>query len=337
MPATIEDVALEAGVSTATVSRALRGLPNVAPSTRALIIHVAEQLEYHVSPHLSRHLLGRKNIGIVMPLVDQWFFSKVASIAEIQLMTAGCDVARYSIYSLNSQRRILKHLTSSKMVDGLILSTLALSDEDTEMLQGAAIPVVTIETETSIFPSISIDNVAAAELGTRYLINLGHRRIALIEGLDDDPLLYSIPEQRRRGYVQALEKHEIEYRPEFEVAGNYSYAGGAEAMKQLFSLPRPPTAVFALSDEMAIGALKTIRDTNLRVPEDISVIGFDDNDVAEYVGLTTIRQPVAEYGELAAGLILQMLSRSEGDTTESVRRPMTLVLRATSGPCAEGR
>lgn len=332
MSATIEDVAKHSGVSTATVSRALRGLPNVSPATRAIVIKTAETLNYAISPQVSRMASGRKVIGLVRPLADQWFYAKAAFTAEIVLTTAGYDVVRYSVDNTQVQSQLVSQLISRNLVDGFIFSTLALTEGNILALQQSNLPVVTIETSTKEFSSISIDNVEAGKLATRHLINLGHRRIGIITGLNDDPLHFSAPQARTAGYWEALKEGGIEPRSEYEVQGNYSYEGGAEAMKHLFSLHNPPTAIFALSDEMAIGALKIVRDMNLRVPQNISIIGFDDNEVSEYIGLTTIRQPVADYGEIAAKLIIEQIEANSDVKPHHVECPTELVLRSTTGP-----
>lgn len=338
MPATIEDVAKHSGVSTATVSRALRGLPNVSPTTRANVLQTAETLNYAISPQVSRIASGRPMIGIIRPLVDQWFYAKMAFTAEVTLTTAGYDVVRYSIDKTQVQSQFLRHLINRKLIDGLIFSTITLGDDALSLLQKAGIPVVTIETTTDTYPSIGINNNGAGKLATRHLINLRHRRIGLITGMESDPQDFTVTSDRTEGYRIALREAGIEWRPEYEVKvlGNYYYEGGAEAMKQLFSLHQPPTAIFAVTDEMAIGALKAVRDMHLRVPEDISIIGFDDNEVAEYVGLTTIRQPVADYGELAAKQIIQQFDDKQTSYAKRIECPTELVLRTTTGPCLQG-
>lgn len=333
MPPTIKEVADRSGVSTATVSRALRGLPNVAPSTRDQVLQAAKDLNYSIDPQASRLAAGRTmSIGIVMPLADQWFYNKVSTAVEAMMVTQGYDVMRYSIASLGSQTDFFQRLSSGKHVDGLIVVSMALAEDDLEMLTNLEFPVVTIETETEHFASVGIDNVAAARIATRHLINLGHEQIGIISGLREDPMRFLVPRQRTLGYHNALREQEIEIRPDLEAPGNFSLAGGAEATVDLLSVHQPPTAIFAFSDEMAIGALKTISDMNLRVPEDISVIGFDDHDIAEYVGLTTIHQPVAEYGERAASLLLKLLEEPNEGALPHIELNTQLVIRSTTGP-----
>ena len=303
---------------------------------RDRIIRVAESLHYEITPHVSRMARGRHVVGVVVPLADQWFYSKLVSIAELELMRQDCDVVRYSVESVTEQESLLRHLTERRLVDGLILCSLSLTDETVEIMSNAGIAVATIETVSASLPSVSIDNVAAAEMATRYLINLGHRDIALISGMEDVPLQFAIPAARRQGYLRALAQAEVPFRPELERPGNYGYEGGAEAMRQLFAVHRPPTAVFALSDEMAIGALKSVRDMKLRVPEDISIMGFDDNDVSAYVGVTTIHQPVVRFSEHASAQIVAQFEGKPYFEVTPVRLEPELVIRATTGP-APGR
>ena len=333
MATTIEDVAREAGVSTATVSRALRGLPNVAPSTRERILQVARDLEYAIDSQASSLASGRSmTVGIVMPLADQWFYSKVATSAEVVLAAEGYDVIRYSLASLGDRTEIFRRLISSRRVDGLLMLNIMLTRENLDYLAKTGCPVVTVETQTERFPSVSTDNVAAARVATQHLVNLGHRQIAVISGLPDDPMEFSIPLERERGYRSVLREHGIEIRPELNVPGNFSLEGGAEAMTHLLAIQQPPTAVFAFSDEMAIAAIKIIRDAGLQIPEDISVIGFDDHDISAYLNLTTIRQPVSQYGERAGKMLLRMLAGDLGEIPH-LTLPTKLIMRDTTGPC----
>ena len=336
MPATIEDVARTAGVSTATVSRALRGLPNVAPSTRNRIFQVAEELDYVITPHLSRLISGRRVIGLLAPLVDQWFHAKLQTAIELELINLGYDAVRYSVDTPENQTDLLRRLASGRLVDGLTIMSLSLSDEEAEFLAKSDLPALTLESTCSGSDSVMIDNVAAAELATRHLINLGHRRIGAITG-SRTALEFHIPGRRIEGYRQALDAAGIEIRPELIQRGNFSFEGGAEAMKLLYSVENPPTAVFAISDEMAIGALKTVRDHNLRVPEDVSIIGFDDHDVSPFVDLTTIRQPVSHYGTLAAQMLVERLESDQIIEIRHVLCQPELILRATTGPAPTHR
>ncbi len=327
---TIEDVARRAGVSTATVSRALRGLPNVAPSTRDRVLRVAQEMAYAL-PGIGA---SSKTVGIISLMTDQWFFNRLGASVEAVLMSQGYNFLRQSVSDAAEQTSKIQHLVTQYRVDGLLIITVPLSEESLAFLSQAGRPVVTIETRAPDFPAVYCDNIAAARMATQHLLNLGHERIGVISGLPDDPVGFSVPNQRLRGYHLHLEAQGIEVRPELNVPGNFSYAGGAEATVRLLSVPHPPTAILAFSDEMAIGAIKTLRDMGLRVPQDISVIGFDDQDVAAYVGLTTVQQPVNDFGEEAVNLLLQQL-QSPGSPVQSVQLPTRLVIRSTTGPLRE--
>ncbi|QBI22078.1 LacI family transcriptional regulator [Egibacter rhizosphaerae] len=332
MTASISDVATQAGVSVATVSRALRGLPNVAPSTRDRVLDAARDLDYVADPNASRLAAGRtRSVGMVVPLFTQWFFSQCVAGAEGVLAAGGYETLLYNIGSHESRRRFLTELPFRKRVDGIVLVDLPVSEAEMATLCEAGVPIVTIGLRTEQAPSITIDNYGAACTATRHLVNLGHERIGMISNLPDDPRHFHAPVDRRRGYQDVLAEHDLELRPELDVPGNFSLEGGAEAMAQLVAVDRPPTAVFAQSDEMAIGALKTIHDAGLRVPEDISILGFDDHDMAEFVGLTTIAQPVVQHGELAAELLLERADRPDAEPTH-VEAPTKLIVRDTTAP-----
>lgn len=333
MSASIGDVAVRAGVSVATVSRALRGLPHVAPSTRDRVLRAAEELRYIADPQAARLAAGRTmTVGMVVPTLHQWFFGLVVNGAHGVLAAAGYDLLLYNLGEPDARERFLTQQPFRKRVDGIIMVDLLLEDDAQAALTTAAVPVVTVGIPGGPFPSVTIDNTAAAAAATRHLVHLGHERIGLICDPPDDPLQCSAPRERRRGYHAVLRERGIAIVSELEVPGDFSLLGGAEAMARLLSVARPPTAVFALSDEMAIGALRTVRDSGLRVPEDLSVVGFDDHEMAEVMGLTTVAQPVAAQGESAAALLLDVMRGSPSGTPPCTVLPTVLRVRSTTGP-----
>jgi LacI family repressor for deo operon, udp, cdd, tsx, nupC, and nupG len=332
--ASIGDVAQLAGVSVATVSRAIRGLPNVSPATRDRVLKAAADLQYVAHPHASRLAAGRTmTVGMVVPLLTQWFFTQVVAGAEGVLAASGYDVLLYGVPNSESMRRFIDDAPFSKRVDGLILVDLPLCDGEIARMCDRG-PVVTVGVGSQCAPSVTIDNVEAGVTATRHLVNLGHRRIGLISHLPPQALDFMAPVHRREGYERVLRDAGIEVREDLIVPGNFALQGGAEAMARLLSVDRPPTAVFAESDEMAIGALKTVRDAGLQVPGDVSIVGFDDHDMAAYMDLTTIAQPAIQQGEAAATLLLDCMRGgvdAAGEIT-TVVMPTRLVVRATTGP-----
>jgi DNA-binding LacI/PurR family transcriptional regulator len=169
------------------------------------------------------------------------------------------------------------------------------------------------------FYSVRIDDVASAKLAVNHLLDIGHRRIALIGGDTDDPMRFTPPHHRLTGYHEALQAAGAELDESLERLGYFTVEGGETAMVELLALPERPTAVFAESDEMAYGAMRAIRRAGLRVPQDVAVIGFDDHATADLLDLTTIRQPVAEQGaELARAVLASLVD---------LREPRDIVLK----------
>jgi LacI family transcriptional regulator, repressor for deo operon, udp, cdd, tsx, nupC, and nupG len=333
--ATIEDVAAAAGVSVATVSRAIRGLPNVALSTRERVAKVADELSYRADPAAARLATGRaQSVGVVVPLLNCWYFSQVVSGAEAILAAEGYDMIVIGVTG-DAERHALfdDNRSIHRRVDGLVFVDVPLSGDDTSFLADRQLAVVTVGNSTSRFPSIGIDDVAVGELAADHLLQLGHTRIGVIGGQCDDPLGFHVPDLRRTGYERALRRAGITVDPALEVVGNFSVLGGRDATDTLLAADEPPTAVFAMSDEMAFGAVLSAREHGLDVPGDVSIIGVDDHDVSVVIGLTTVRQPVADHGARAARLVIEQLTgRSVGPTR--VERPVELVVRSTTAPPA---
>lgn len=332
-PTTLEDVALAAGVSTSTVSRALRGLDSVKPTTQQRIQEIADQLHYVVDPMASRLATGRTmTIALVAPMDGQWFYNSVATGAEAELADNGYDTLRFDMRSLGTRSKFLSQIATRRRVDGLIVVTVPLTTEDEETLARAQVPVVGVETVISDAPAITIDNAAASSIAIEHLISLGHRRIAVISAFGVEEMMsyqHSVIHQRLVGFRSTMEAHGHPVPDEYIAQGAFTYQSGYDAMQVLMKLPQPPTAIMAFSDEMAIGAMKAVRDAGRRVPEDFSIVGFDDHEVAEFVGLTTVRQPVADFGHLAANTVLQIL---KGSTAGATTLPVEFKIRETTGP-----
>ena len=334
---TIEQVARHANVSVATVSRALRGLPNVAAPTRARVEEVARELNYQPDTYASRLATGRNDtIGLAVPHVDGWYFARVAAGAEAVLADAGLDVLLYAVGDLDGRRRLLSGPSAlRRRMDGLVLIDVLLTGEETATLAGEGANVVTVGQHTDAFPSVTVDEHGASVAAVEHLVELGHTRIGFIGTPEATPLPFDVPTKRRAGYRAALAAAGIDHDDRLEMTGDFRVASGHRAMSQLLALADPPTAVFAISDEMALGALRAVADRGMRVPEDVSVVGFDDHDFAEVFGLTTIRQDPRWQGETAGHLLLGQAARPE----DASRHPVgdaRLVIRSSTG-AAPGR
>jgi LacI family transcriptional regulator, repressor for deo operon, udp, cdd, tsx, nupC, and nupG len=330
--ASINDVARAAGVSASTVSRALRGRPGVSDEVRAQIAAVAAQLGYTASRSASSLASGRTyTIGVLVPYVGRWFFGTVVDAAEKVFSAAGYDVLLYNLGSPETRKRFFTRLPVRKRVDA-VLSLRIPDDEESAALRSLGVPLATTVGGTRPgFTVVGIDDRAGTESAVRHLVNLGHRRIGMISGASG-PLHWTTPIERSNAYLDVLADAGIEHDPALEADGDYTVEGGERAMTELLALRHPPTAVFAQSDEMAMGALRALRRHRLRVPEDVSVVGFDDHELSEVVGLTTVAQPVAAQGREAARLLLARLDDPDAGPADPVEMPLRFVLRETTAP-----
>jgi DNA-binding LacI/PurR family transcriptional regulator len=336
----IDDVARAAGVSTATVSRALRGLPTVSEATRVRVLQAAAQLGYSASPSASRLAGGRTGaIAVVVPRLTRWFFATVVEAAEDALHQAGYDLLLYNLSGREQARQRLLHTAGlHKRSDAVMLVATPLAGPDLAAVTALAIPGVTVSSGTPVpgWPRIRIDDVAAARTATEHLLALGHRRIAHISGDDADELAFNTHIHRRRGYRQALRAVGVPLDPALDVEAPFTVAGGARATALLLERDEPPTAIFAACDEMAMGAMAVLREAGLAVPRDISVVGVDDHDLASAVGLSTVAQPAAEQGRLAADTLLRILCGESPDERAATDLPTRLIVRSSTGPPRAG-
>lgn len=330
---TVEDVAARAEVSVATVSRALRGLPNVAPATRARVEQAASELNYHPNPNASRLAAGRtRAIGIAIPVLGQWYFAQVLAGVEAALAPEGYDLLVYSAAGPEDRRRFFSDAHPiRKRVDGLILVEMVLPEEDVTPWDGTGVHVISIGQQMPSFGSVSIDDRTASRDAVRHLLNLGHREVAFIGApSEDDPFHFTVPAARRAGYLEALEERGVEARPEHQAIGRFTVASGRTAMDQILASSAWPTAVFAISDEMAVGAMHSLSQHGLSVPEDVSIIGFDDHEVAEAVGLTTVRQRPGAIGARAAVRLVDELGGAPPPSTLHECLTTELVVRSST-------
>ncbi|NYE18615.1 LacI family DNA-binding transcriptional regulator [Microbacterium immunditiarum] len=334
----IDEVARLAGVSTATVSRALSGRGQVSPTTRARVESAAKSLGYVVSSSASSLASGRtRNIGVLVPFLDRWFFSTVLSGIANTLMRRGYDITLYSLTADREQRRVIfETFLRRQRVDGVVAISIELGDDETERLRELDLPVIAIGGPNPRLTTLTVDDIAVARLATEHLIALGHRDIAHIGASPEFDIDFHIPTRRRQGFEQALADAGIPAHPALYEPADFTIEGGFRAAKQLLGRPgERPTAIFAASDEMAIGAILAARELGYRVPEDLSVIGIDGHELGEFFRLTTIDQFPLGQGERAAEAILEALETKDEAPPihEPGRLPFELIVRgSTSRP-----
>ena len=337
----IAEVARVTGVSTATVSRALSGRGSVSPTTREKVLTAASELGYVVSQAASTLASGRnRNVGIVVPFLEKWFFVEVLAGAQERLNRAGYDV---TLYNLNldghgdERREVFENFLLRRRVDAVIAVSLELTDGEIARLHALDKPLVGVGGPITGVRTLALDDVRAARLATEHLLGLGHTRIAHIGGDDASDVDFHLPTKRRQGYEEALRAARVTPDPALLTTADFTLPGGYQAAKQLLGAPvgQRPTAIFATSDEMAIGAILAARDLGLVVPRDLSVIGVDDHDLASFFGLTTIAQSPRHQGALAAESLLAELEPDVHPPIDTVL-PFELIVRdSTSRPLVD--
>ena len=333
----IQDVALAAGVSTATVSRALRGLPRVSEPTRKRVLDAAARLEYVASPHAAVLAGGQtRTIAVVVPNVTRWFFGSVIHGAEELLREEGYDVLLYDVTGdPAARRRLFSGQLLSKRVDAVMVLALRPSPAEIALLAEGGLPTVAVAGRVPGWAGVRIDDVQAASLAVQHLIDLGHQRIAHLRGTPDPEhrgLRFSASRDRLRGYRSTMARAGLEVDPHWEVAGDFTARGGMSACQALLELPDRPSAIFAASDEMAFGAIHALHRAGLRVPEDLSVIGIDDHELAEHLELSTVAQPARELGRAGARIVIDALAGRPSWRTVEVVLPTHLVPRRSTAP-----
>lgn len=330
----IKDIAERAGVSVATVSRALSGSTLVTDETRQRIHDLARELNYR--PNVSaRNLRTRRSMSVLLVVRDVGnpFYLDILKGVEATARKAG-----YAVLMGNTENDPAREVEYFNMLrdghaDGMILMTGKLpAPRPGESADVSRLPiVVALEMiETSGFPHVQIDNIAAAQTAVEHLIALGHRRIAHIAG----PLPEVMATHRRDGYRAAMLAAGLSIPDGYEVRGDYLLETGEACAAKLFALPEPPTAIFVANDEMAYGAIHALRRLGRDVPGDVSVVGFDDLYLSKafYPPLTTVSQPRTDIGRTAMSLLLNILSGDDVAAEPAVVLPTALNIRGSTAP-----
>jgi LacI family transcriptional regulator, repressor for deo operon, udp, cdd, tsx, nupC, and nupG len=327
----IVEIAKKAGVSPATVSRALRGFHHVNERTRTKIVAAAMELNYPLRPDLiPRELAERTNrIGVIAPYISRWYFAQAINGIEDSLRENGMDLLLYNFSQVEARQRIFQHKQLRGKVDALIVISLPPTDEEFASLLTLGIPITTIGFTHEGCSSVAIDDVIGGRIATEHLTSLGHRKIATLSGQRETAFSFDVSDNRNKGYTEALNAVGVEWNPDLEIRGDFNIYTAEIATDSFLRRKKLPTAIFCHSDEMAAGALKAIRAKGMRVPEDISVIGFDDHLIAEYIGLTTVSQPPQFEGQMAASVAMAELANPSLEHKKIVI-PISLVVRDTT-------
>jgi LacI family transcriptional regulator len=304
----IRDVAARAGVGVGTVSRVLNDAPGVASGTRDRVRAVMDELGYQPSSTARNLSLGRTlTVGVIAP-----FFTSPSVVERLRGIDDVFGRSPYDLTLLNietpAQRRAaLRRFARGDRVDGLIVISLPLTPGEVRTLNRDGLPAVLVDVANAPFPHVGIDDVSGGAMATRHLLDAGHRDIAFVGDVEENPFGFASSERRLQGFRAALQEAGVALTPAYVRRGPFGRATAGRLTRQLLALRRRPTAVFAASDVQAFGVLDAAARAGLTVPDDLSVIGFDDIELAEAIGLTTVRQPLRESGRAGATLLLGAL------------------------------
>lgn len=335
MAITIYDIADRAGVSIATVSRVFSGRSRVADATRERVFAVARELGY--KPNVSARSLARQStrvVAAVVPMLTSYFFMEVVRGVQDRLSELDYDLLVYASRTPEEIDNQLARAAQKGRADAIILCSTPLTEERVRTLAASDLPVVLVDSEHPDFDSVSVNNREGGVHATEHLIERGYQRIAHLA-----PNPASVPGRERcEGYKDALraagrpvDEQIIATSDEVERHG-YTQASGYALMTTLLQRDERPDAVFAASDDLALGAIRAVRESGLDVPGDIAVIGFDDLHMSAHVGLSTLSQPMYEMGRIGIDKLIQRIAEPERPVSRTVFSAQ-LVTRKTTGAC----
>ena len=331
MSVSIKDIAKCANVSPSTVSRALNNHPRISDETKKQIQTLAKEMEY-VPSAIARNLVGQRSatIGVaVADFLDPFYSDMIAGVEDIAIVN-DYHVFVSSFYRDQQRESVLHNAFYERRLAGIIVAGSVIGNEYFAFTSRDAMPVVLINCPT--YPlSVSVDKVLGVRLAVEHLIDLGHRRIAYIRHWHD----YETSRLRLTGYLETLKQNGIRVDDRYIVAGDDRFTGGVGAVDELLALPEPPTAVFCFNDMTAIGAMNALLQRGFNVPNDMSVVGFDDLDIASfyYPALTTVHQPTYRLGREGAKMLSDLIE-GKNNIEAQITEPQLIVRDSTAPPRA---
>ncbi len=334
-PVTMADVAQRAGVSVSTVSRTLRGLAVVSAGTRERVERAAEELSFAISRSASSLVTGRtRRIAVLVPPMCSWFPGAALTGISEALREADLDLLVYSVTTMAERAAFFDRLPARHNADALMVVSFDLTERERARLDELRMPVVLVSQHAVGRASVYIDDVEGARRGTRHLVNLGHRRIAFVRTADPSGFAWSSRE-RLVGYRAALAEAGLDADEELVAAvAPRSRRSLVEAVGQVLSLARQPTAIFCEADDIAAKVLGVLRAERIDVPGRMSVLGFDDQELSRWLDLTTVAQPAVEVGRTAAELAAAILDVPGTDPARHIVLPTRVVPRGSTAPPA---
>jgi DNA-binding LacI/PurR family transcriptional regulator len=332
MPVTIRDVAKQAGVGIATVSRVLNSSPSVSEETRKKVLQAIDDLNFTPNPIARRLSTGRTlTIGVVVPYFTLPDFVKRLQGVQYALTESDYDLVLFNVETPAQRDKHFQDLSKHTRVDGLLIMSLGVTEQDLEQFSQSNTPVVLIDSFHPRAHRIVVNHITGGKMATRHLVQLGHRKIAFVSDHLENPFKFSATIERYQGYRSALQEAGIPENQDFFQHGEFGREAARQMGENLLALSDPPTAVFAATDTQAIGLLDAYRKAGKSVPEQFSIIGYHDIRDAEYMNLTTIRQPLFETGVKAVELLLEVIE-SPIEQPQEIELELELIVRSTTAP-----
>jgi DNA-binding LacI/PurR family transcriptional regulator len=328
---TIYDVARLSGVSISTISRVLNAPDKVNSKTRKRVMNAIDQLGFVPRAEArARALQSTNRIGVLTPFFTAPSFVQRFRGVASALSKANYELVIYPVDSIDHLQGYISSIPLMRNIDGLIIMSLSLGDQDALRLSNNGMETVLIEYSHPQLNSIVIDDVHGGQLAAEYLIGRGHKIFSFLGDIEPPEKFAIHPvKSRLAGFTQVLQEAGLSLPQAYIRSAPYTQEESRQAARELLELSKPPSAIFVASDTQAMSVMKVARQLNIKVPEDLAVIGFDDIDVAEHVDLTTIRQHLDESGRLAAEILLARINEPNRPL-QHINLPLNLIERMTT-------
>jgi DNA-binding LacI/PurR family transcriptional regulator len=335
-PVTIRDVAREAGVSPGTVSRAMNDSPLVNAATRQRVLEVVQTLNY--SPNLTARKLSlgkTLTISVVLPFLTRPSYIERLNGVIAALTPSQYDMVIHSVQTPEQRNSIFEDVIRRERSDGVLIISLPPMDSEVNFLSNADIPIVLIDAihpELNMLDQVFIDDVEGGKMATRHLIDLGHKKIGYIGDIYDTPFRFSSSRDRYHGYRLALEEAGLPFVEKYYAEDEHGRLEAKHLAHHMLSQDDAPTAIFAYSDTTAWGIMEAAQGLGIRIPDHLSLIGFDNIEIAEYLKITTIYQPLFDSGQRGMQLLLEKLENPKKNAVQEQQSVYLINRQTTSSP-----